>query len=97
MPNFATARTIALAIRDDPDAIALVRAERAALALKVAQGGGDVTITSSTVNQQTFSGMVAMTAAQRLRILAQVVRMIDAGFTVSDKAQGIFPVTRFEP
>jgi hypothetical protein len=95
MSHFATARSIAQTIKDDPDAIALVRAEVSSLAQKVIQGQGDVTITSSTVNQQTFSGQVAMTASQRLTMLRQVIRMLDAGFTVSDKAQGIFPTTRF--
>jgi hypothetical protein len=83
--NVATlGNTIYSAIKDDPAASAAIRAEFAALALKIATDpNASAQVTSATINGQTFSSQIAMTNGQRLALLRWVVGCITAGSPIS--------------
>ena len=84
MSLFSTARSIYETIKCDPEAIASVRAQVDTLRSSIVSGDGDMTVTSSTINGQSFSGMVTMTKMQRFRMLRQVLQMIDANLPASN-------------
>jgi len=74
----ATANTIYHAIKDNPPAIAQIRAEFASLALSIATDpNASARVTSATVNGQTFTASAAMTNGQRLTLLRWVVACLD--------------------
>lgn len=88
MSFFATARTIYVALKDDQNAIDAIRAERAALALKLATDQqGSFVVTSGTMNGQTFSGMTGITPKQRLYVLSAVCKMADNDQVASSTTQ----------
>lgn len=79
MSLFRTARAIYSAIENDQTAIESVRSARSALALSLAtDGNASHTITSATMNGQTFSAMAGMKPAERLLVLGIVCQMADA-------------------
>jgi len=81
---FGTARAIYSAIQDDQAAIEAVRSARAALALSLAtNANASLTVTSATMNGQTFSAMAGMRPVDRLRVLGIVCQMADACTTFS--------------
>ncbi len=76
----AAARNIYRALRHDRHAIESLRAESRALALAIAtDGNASATITSSTVNGQSFAMTQGFTPAQRLAVLSRVVQWYDNG------------------
>lgn len=90
MAIFDTARDIYLVAKDDAAFAAVVRSEHASLAQSLVNDSETAfELTSATVNGQTFSGTRSMTKAQRLRMLGQVVRMLDlaASFRGDGQAQ----------
>lgn len=72
------ANSIYQAIRGNNAAVAEIRAEYAALALRLATeaGGGD-SITNSTVNGQSFSVRPSIAETERFDLLVLVVRALD--------------------
>jgi hypothetical protein len=89
---FDTARSIYLAICDDPQAISAVRTERASLALAIATDpNGAVHVTSATMNGQTFMATNSLKPTERLRVLALVCSMADAGAVPSKTVELYFP------
>ena len=86
-----TALTIYNALKDNPASMAEIRKERAALALRIAtSANGGMTIVSSTVNGQSFTGANSITASQRLQLLTRICKMADAGIPISNKTVAIF-------
>jgi hypothetical protein len=76
----AAARNIYRALCNDEAAIESLRAESRALALAIAtDGNASGSITSSTVNGQSFAMTQGFTPAQRLAVLSRVVQWYDAG------------------
>ncbi len=63
------ANDIYAAIRHDPVLVSAKRAELVALATGITAASGAMTITSATVNGQSFSGLASLTASERLRVL----------------------------
>jgi len=91
MDSFGTARAIYLATRDNPIAVAKIRTEYADLSVAIATDqGASQTVTSGTINGQTFSAGQAMTQVQRHTILSLVVNMYDAGYPISNVAKPYF-------
>jgi hypothetical protein len=91
MDIFGTARGIFFATRENPVAVAKIRAEYAELSVAIATDqAASQTVTSGTINGQTFTAGQAMTQAQRLSILRLIVNMYDAGKAVSNVAKPYF-------
>ena len=86
-----TALGIYDALKDNQAAIAAIRKERAALALRIAtSANGGMVIVSSTVNGQSFAGSNTITASERLQLLTRVCKMADAGMPISNKTIASF-------
>jgi hypothetical protein len=80
MDLVAQANAIYMAICDDPQARAKIKAEYKSLAISIATDpNASAQITSSTVNGQTFSARQSMTNSERLSLLRLVVSCIDRG------------------
>ena len=76
----AAARNIYRALHHDRNAIESLRAEARTLALAIAtDGNASGTITSSTVNGQSFAMTQGLTPNQRLAVLSRVVQWYDNG------------------
>lgn len=87
-----TARSVYVAVRDNPSASAAIREEFATLALAIATDPNSTAqVTSSTVNGQTFSTSQTMTNGQRLMLLRHVVAYLDRGKAISSTSITIFP------
>jgi hypothetical protein len=87
----AAANQIYLAIKDDATAVAAVRAEYASLSLAIlTDPSASQTITSGTVNGQTFTATGGMTQAQRRALLRWVVFCLDNETTISQVAKPYF-------
>lgn len=70
--------TIYVAIKDDVSSQAKIKAERKTLAMQIATDPASAaTVTSSTVNNQSFSATPAITNDQRLKLLSWVCACID--------------------
>jgi hypothetical protein len=79
-----TANAIYYAIKNDGQACAKVRKELATLALSIAlDPGASATVTSATVNGQSFTASPLMTSGERLNLLRYVVGCLDYGGTIS--------------
>lgn len=88
MALFDVAREIYLVAKDDPSIETALREKCASLASDIATNSeAAFELTSSTVNGQSFSGTRTMTKQQHLRMLGQVVRMLDASAAVSSTAR----------
>ncbi len=88
MSLYATARAIYVAIRNDCHAIELIRTERKSLAVALATDpNASVTVTSGTMNGQTFAAVVGMKPAQRLAVLSAVCSMADEQTPISSTTQ----------
>ena len=90
MALFDTAREIYLVAKDDATLAANIQTEYSSLASSlVTDGETAFELTSATVNGQSFSGTRSMTKLQRLRMLGQVVAMLDlaAAYSSEGKAQ----------
>ena len=86
-----TARAIYAAVKDSPVAAAAIRDEFALLALAIATDpNSTATVTSSTVNGQTFSTTETMTNGQRLMVLRHVVLYLDRGRAISSTSISVF-------
>ena len=84
MNLFRTARTIYVALKDDRNALDAIRAERSALALRMATDpNATMTVTSGTLNGQMFAGITAMKPHDRLYVLSQICHMDDNGYPAS--------------
>jgi len=80
----ATGNAIYSALKDDAAAVAKVRAELKTLALAITTDPASVaTVTSATVNGQSFTAQPTITTGQRLALLRWVVRCFDAGTAIS--------------
>lgn len=91
MSVFADARTIYLALKDNATAEAAIRAELATLALSIATDpNASMTITSSTVNGQSFTASASITQRQRMQMLSLIVKMFDAEATPTSEAVAVF-------
>jgi hypothetical protein len=91
MDIFGTARGIYMATRDNLIAVAKIRAEYADLSIAIATDqGASQTVTSGTINGQTFTAGQAMTQLQRHSILRLVVNMYDANQPVSNVVKPYF-------
>ena len=76
----AAARNIYKALHHDRFAIESLRTEARALALAIAtDGNASATITSSTVNGQSFAMTQGLTPSDRLAVLTRVVQWFDNG------------------
>ena len=85
---FRTARTIYTALKDDTAGLDAIRAERAALALKLAMDpNASVVVTSGTLNGQTFSGLTGIKPMERLQILTLICKMAENGRVASSTTQ----------
>lgn len=92
MSVFATARHIYASLRNDPDAMDAVRAERARLAMElVTDPAAGTRITSSTVNGQSFGANIAgvMTITQRLSMLSIICQFDDMGRPMGAQTRAI--------
>jgi len=86
-----TALGIYDALKDNQAGMAAIRKERTALALRIAtSANGGMTIVSSTVNGQSFTGSVTITASERLQLLTRVCKMADSGMPISNKTTAVF-------
>lgn len=66
------------AIKDDASAAAKIRAERKTLAMQIATDPSSAAvITSSTVNNQSFTATPVMSNAQRLQLLSWICHCLD--------------------
>jgi len=80
----STGNTIYFALKDDASAISSIRAEFAALALSIATDpAAAATVTSATINNQTFSSTPLMSNGQRFDLLRYVIACVDNGGTIS--------------
>lgn len=85
------ARNDYIALRNDAEAIALVRAEQRALRMKLLFNPDQAyELNSSTVNGQTFSGKNAITNKERLKRLDLIVAQVDAGRALNTDTRAIF-------
>jgi hypothetical protein len=85
------ANRIYIGIKDDPIAVATVRAEFAALSLALlTDPAASQTVTSGTVNGQTFTASGTISQAQRHALLREVVFCIDNGSTISRVSKTYF-------
>jgi hypothetical protein len=87
--NLATeANAHYMAHKDDAIACAAIRKEAAALGLSILiDANAGATITSATVNGQSFSATGAMKQSYRLQLLREIVRRLDHGRTISSFQQ----------
>jgi len=86
MGHWHTARDIYLAVKDDSDSVAQIRKEQKRLAGEIAtEDNGGLDLTSATVNGQSYAGARSITKVQRLRILSNVLRMVDANAVPSSR------------
>lgn len=84
MDVFGAARTIYFATRDNSTAVAQIRAQFTTLALAIATDpASSQTVTSSTINGQTFTAATGMTNGSRLQLLRYIVAMYDRGASIS--------------
>jgi hypothetical protein len=91
MDIFGAAKTIFKATKDDAAAVTKIRAEWKDLALAIATDpSASQTVTSATVNGQTFTAGQTMTQGNRLRLLGLVVAMYDQGGTISRVSKPFF-------
>ncbi len=91
MSVFADARTIYLALKDNATAEAAIRSELGTLALSIATDpNASMTITSSTVNGQSFTASASITQRQRMQMLSLIVKMFDAEATPTSEAIAVF-------
>jgi hypothetical protein len=89
----STAQAVYAALGDDPQAMAKIRNERAALALSIATDpNAGLTITSATVNGQSFSAndRGGITGLQRLTMLSIICRFDDIGQSAPAEAHPYF-------
>jgi len=95
---FATARAIYLSLKDDPSAIEKIQQAASELAVAIATDpNGAGTITSATMNGQTFAMINALTPRDRLAVLRIVLTSFDAGMTPQRTAQPLFISTNIYP
>lgn len=88
MSLYSVARGIYAAIQDDCHAIELIRAERKSLAVSLATDpNASITVTSGTMNGQTFAAVAGMKPAQRLQVLSAICRMADEQTAISSTVQ----------
>jgi len=81
-----TALAIYAAIKDDQSALDQIRSARSALALALATDpNASMSVTSGTMNGQTFSAIAGIRPADRLKVLSLVCRMEDAGTAISSQ------------
>lgn len=86
-----TGNTIYAAIKDNAVSCAAIRTEFASLALALATDpNAAATITSATINGQSFSSKDAMSQGDRLKLLSWIVKCIDHGGAISPVQQVIF-------
>lgn len=92
MSIYGQARSIYLALKDDPDAMAAIAAERKTLALAIATDpNASARITSSTVNGQSFAMSGGITQQQRLSLLSLVMSMQSLGCAPSTTVLTDYP------
>jgi hypothetical protein len=78
------ANAVFLAVKDDADAQAKIRAEFKRLAvLMVTDPTASMRVSSATIDGQTFSGQSTMTEGQRFALLRRVVACLDRQSTIS--------------
>lgn len=80
----ATGNTIYALIKDDAAACASIRKEAGTLALALATDpNAAATITSATINGQSFASKDSMSQIDRLTLLRWVIHCMDIGSTIS--------------
>jgi hypothetical protein len=80
----ATANTIYALIKDDAAACASIRAEAASLALALpTDPNAAATITSATINGQSFASKDSMSQIDRLKLLNWIVKCLNNGGAIS--------------
>lgn len=84
MSLHSTALQIYLANKDDEAAMDELRcAHRQLSKAMLTDGAASITITSATMNGQSFSGMAGLTTPQRFSVLSRVMSFDRAGKTAS--------------
>lgn len=83
------ARAIYLAIKDDKSCIAELRARRKTLALDATDPDKMMDVTSFTLNGQSASGDVPMTKGDLLRLISDVLWMVDNNASLSTRRTGV--------
>lgn len=84
------ANDIYAAIRHDPALIAAKRAEFAAAASAITGSSGGFTITSSTVNGQSFAGTSSLSSTEKLAVLRMVMQAVDTGRAIPTSTRAAF-------
>ena len=85
------ANTVYFAVKDDVSACNAIRTELKALAITIATDPASAaTVTSATVNGQSFSAQPMMTTGQRLSLLRWVVACIDNNGPISTTQIPVF-------